>query len=151
MTKFLMLLLVLAVSSCGFTPRGYLNPSQSPPLAAVDIASDDVALTQALKRQFTLLGMQTVNDAQSDVKLTHVELQRYQLAGVLSEVRLVLSAKASYAIDGVWHTYPIVVSKSYQHNKANLSVDDSEGEQALKWLQQTLASRVAEQYHALHP
>lgn len=149
MNKVFTLLLTILMAGCGYAPRDYLNPNSSGELVAIDIASNDSALTQALRRQFALLGIQTATDTQSDVRLNQIELQRYQLVGVLGEVRLVLSATASYNINGVWHTYPIVVSTSYQHNKADPNVDDPEGHQTTKWLHQALASRVAEQYYAL--
>lgn len=146
--KLAFLLGIALLVGCGYTPRGYLNPSDGG--VVIDIANDNPKLSQALKQQFALLGMQVDSDGNGTVRLEQIALQRYKLIGVLSEVRLVLSASASYRVGDVWHSYPVVVSHSYQHNEANLGVDDTEGEQMTRWLYQALASRVAEQYYALN-
>ncbi|MGO1781316.1 MAG: hypothetical protein ACTHZO_03010, partial [Moraxellaceae bacterium] len=73
--------------------------------------------------------------------------------GVLTEIRLVLSADVSYQTmeddEPVTLSNTIRVERSYQYNEASVSTDDQQGDQTRDWLYNSLARRITDQYVAL--
>ena len=87
------------------------------------------------------------------IDISNVRFKRYELVGVLTEIRLVLSADVSYqTIENgkpVTLTNPIQVERSYQYNEASVSTDDQQGDQVRDWLYDSLARRITDQYVAI--
>ena len=88
------------------------------------------------------------------INVNNVRFKRYELVGVLTEIRLVLSADVTYQTiqDGkpVTLTNPIQVERSYQYNEATVSTDDQQGNQIRDWLYDSLARRITDQYVAIN-
>ena len=87
-------------------------------------------------------------------------MQKYELVGVLTEVRLVLSADVTYQtlqteVSSTGSRMPVIVKspvqveRSYQFNEASVSVEDQQGEHVKDWLYDALARRITDQYVAL--
>ena len=87
------------------------------------------------------------------IDISNVRFKRYELVGVLTEIRLVLSANVSYqTIENgkpVTLSNPIQVERSYQYNDASVSTDDQQGDQVRDWLYDSLARRITDQYVAI--
>ena len=87
------------------------------------------------------------------ITVNNVRFKRYELVGVLTEIRLVISADVSYqSIDNgkpVTLSNPIQVERSYQYNEASVSTDDQQGDQIREWLYDSLARRITDQYVAI--
>ena len=128
-------------------------------------------LKEPLKNQLEAVGVNVVDDIgrqinQSNqlytatIRVENVQLQKYELVGVLTEVRLVLSADVTYQTlqaevsntgsrMPVTVKSPVQVERSYQFNEASVSVEDQQGEQVKDWLYDALARRITDQYVAL--
>ncbi len=119
-----------------------------------------------LTRSLEALGIEVVdsiavienaNRADADqiatITVNNVRFKRYELVGVLTEIRLVLSANVSYQTlengKPVTLTNPIQVERSYQYNEASVSTDDQQGTQIRDWLYDSLARRITDQYVAI--
>ena len=87
------------------------------------------------------------------IKVDNLRFQSYELVGVLTEIRLVLSADVTYNTyqngQPVTLTNPIQVERSYQYNEASVSTDDQQGSQIRDWLYDSLARRITDQYVAI--
>ena len=87
------------------------------------------------------------------ISVNNIRFKRYELVGVLTEIRLVISADVSYqALQNgkvVTLTNPIQVERSYQYNEASVSTDDQQGDQVRDWLYDSLARRITDQYVAI--
>ena len=87
------------------------------------------------------------------INIDNVRFKRYELVGVLTEIRLVLSADVTYQTyqnaQPVTLTNPIQVERSYQYNEASVSTDDQQGSQIRDWLYDSLARRITDQYVAI--
>jgi LPS-assembly lipoprotein len=87
------------------------------------------------------------------IKVDNLRFRRYELVGVLTEIRLVLSADVTYDTyqngQPVTLTNPIQVERSYQYNEASVSTDDQQGDQIRDWLYDSLARRITDQYVAI--
>ena len=160
---------VAPLHGCGFQLRGY-------PSAVVQLAQstelvfgtkpDDIMVKNALKRQLDLLALgytDSVNDtavshvpAASEVpriQVDNIRLDTYQLRGILTEIRMVMSADVSYSVqqNGVWQnkTQTLQVQRSYQYDQASVATDNPQADQIRAWLADNLAQRIADQYVAL--
>lgn len=160
---------VAPLHGCGFQLRGY-------PSAVVQLAQstelvfgtkpDDIMVKNALKRQLDLLALgytDSVNDtavshvpAASEVpriQVDNIRLDTYQLRGILTEIRMVMSADVSYSVqqNGVWQnkTQTLQVQRSYQYDQASVATDNPQADQMRAWLADNLAQRIADQYVAL--
>ena len=95
------------------------------------------------------LGAETI----STIAVNNIRFKRYELVGVLTEIRLVISADVSYqSVENgkpVTLTNPIQVERSYQYNEASVSTDDQQGDQIRDWLYDSLARRITDQYVAI--
>ncbi len=168
----------LGLSSCGYQLRGYsaeqapsLNNvihqrlSNKPILLRIKGGKDADNLHKSLVKELARLNVVTNTQANDDqatqlatdthnyLKIDNVRLQKYELVGVLTEVRVVLSADVIYYVgDGqevTQHHYNLLVEDSYQHNKASVSFADNQGKQVAQALYQKLSQRIAEQYITL--
>ena len=87
------------------------------------------------------------------IDISNVRFKRYELVGVLTEIRLVLSADVSYQTfengKPVILKNAIQVDRSYQYNEASVSTDDQQGDQIRDWLYERLARRITDQYIAI--
>ena len=87
------------------------------------------------------------------IDISNVRFKRYELVGVLTEIRLVLSADVSYQTfengKPVILKNAIQVDRSYQYNEASVSTDDQQGDQIRDWLYERLARRITDQYVAI--
>ncbi|HBH33842.1 MAG TPA: hypothetical protein DDW38_04755, partial [Psychrobacter sp.] len=101
----------LILSSCGFHLRGYDSPmTYAVQSTALTINDDDPVsfrLKLPLKQRLNAVGVNVVDDIgrqinssekqyTSSIRVENVQLRRYELVGVLTEVRLVLSADVFY-------------------------------------------------------
>ncbi|ELA08523.1 hypothetical protein MOMA_08176 [Moraxella macacae 0408225] len=157
--------LVLQVTACGFHLRGYTSPlSLSIPSTSLIFGDNlaDVSLKNALKDKFSLLAVtvdtESALDSKSGVQkpsilVQNIRLQNFQLRGVLTEVRMVMSADVTYYTQQhdkiVSKTNTIQVQHSYQYDQANVNTENTQAEKIQNWLYDALAERIADQYVAL--
>ncbi len=163
-----------SLTGCGFHLRGYEAPL-SFEVAKTAVVIEDNRLSFPLKlpliRRLETLGIEvvdgismiernannTVNNSNAEqiatIKVDNLRFKRYELVGVLTEIRVVLSADVTYNTyqDGqpVTLTNPIQVERSYQYNEASVSTDDQQGSQIRDWLYSSLARRITDQYVAI--
>lgn len=145
----------LSLTACGYQLRGMGENSLklAPAYSQVNITTEDNALAYGFKHKLATrlaqLGVSTNSDATHTIMVQNLRYRRYELLGVLTEVRLLMMADVTYQINGKSVTYPIQVERSYQYNEAGVATSDQQGEQAQAWLQDNLAERIAEQYYAM--
>ena len=161
-----------SLSGCGFQLRGYDAPMLSDVAKTAVITEDNrtsFPLKLPLTKRLEVLGVDVItNMTLADVAnnnqkvgaetiaaitVNNVRFKRYELVGVLTEIRLVISADVSYqSMDNgkpVTLTNPIQVERSYQYNEASVSTDDQQGDQIREWLYDSLARRITDQYVAI--
>lgn len=162
-----------SLSGCGFQLRGYDTPLLFDVAKTAVIIEDNrtsFPLKLPLTRRLKALGVDVVDsmaiienagnnkgntDAEQIATITvnNVRFKRYELVGVLTEIRLVLSADVSYQTvengKPVTLSNPIQVERSYQYNEASVSTDDQQGDQIRDWLYDSLARRITDQYVAI--
>lgn len=166
------------LSGCGFHLRGYDVPMRFDIEKTAVVIEDNrtsFPLKLPLIRRLEALGIDVIDgmnliedasNAQIDssvinsdtdqvavINVNNVRFKRYELVGVLTEIRLVLSADVSYQTTEngkpVTLTNPIQVERSYQYNEASVSTDDQQGSQIRDWLYDSLARRITDQYVAI--
>ena len=160
------------LSGCGFQLRGYDTPMLFGVAKTAVIIEDNrtsfplkLPLTRRLKTlSVDVIDNMTTADVVSNnqragaepiaaIDISNVRFKRYELVGVLTEIRLVLSANVSYqTIENgkpVTLSNPIQVERSYQYNDASVSTDDQQGDQVRDWLYDSLARRITDQYVAI--
>ncbi|ABE74348.1 LPS assembly lipoprotein LptE [Psychrobacter cryohalolentis] len=161
-----------SLSGCGFQLRGYDAPMLFDVAKTAVIIEDNrtaFPLKLPLTKRLEALGVDvitnmTLTDVASNnqnvgtetiaaITVNNVRFKRYELVGVLTEIRLVISADVSYqSIDNgkpVTLSNPIQVERSYQYNEASVSTDDQQGDQIREWLYDSLARRITDQYVAI--
>ncbi|WP_201616761.1 hypothetical protein [Psychrobacter immobilis] len=161
-----------ALSGCGFQLRGYGTPMLFDVAKTAIIIEDNrtsFPLKLPLSRRLEALGVDVIDNMTlvditnnnknataepiAAIAVTNMRFKRYELVGVLTEIRLVLSADVSYQTiqNGkvVALTNPIQVERSYQYNEASVSTDDQQGDQTRDWLYDSLARRITDQYVAI--
>lgn len=174
---FVSTLAITSLSACGFQLRGY---HQSDSLQAVrnltttqlifGQALEDIAVKNALKHQFSQLAIKTTDSSASDntnkkidpnnnpsainsIQVSNIRLQTYRLRGLLTEIRMVMSADVTYQIQQNGQpkivTNNLQVQRSYQYDQASVATDNPQAEQIKVWLYDNLAQRIADQYMAL--
>jgi len=161
-----------ALSGCGFQLRGY----DAPMLLDVDktavIIEDNrtaFPLKLPLTRRLETLGVDVISnmtaadvalnnkqasaDPVSVISVDNLRFRQYELVGVLTEIRLIISADVSYQTTEngkpVTLSNPIQIERSYQYNDASVSTDDQQGDQIREWLYDSLARRITDQYVAI--
>ncbi|MEC5210284.1 LPS-assembly lipoprotein [Psychrobacter sp. PL15] len=166
------------LTGCGFQLRGYDTPLRFDVAKTAVIIEDNrtsFPLKLPLTRRLEALGVDvvdsmtllentsnpTVNNSANNtnaeqiaiITVNNVRFKRYELVGVLTEIRLALSADVSYQTvqngQPVTLTNPIQIERSYQYNEASVSTDDQQGDQTRDWLYESLARRITDQYVAL--
>jgi LPS-assembly lipoprotein len=160
------------LNGCGFQLRGYDTPMLLNVEKTAVIIEDNrtsFPLKLPLTRRLKTLGVDVIDNMtaadvtrsnqQADAKtiaaidISNVRFKRYELVGVLTEIRVVLSADVSYqTIENgkpVTLRNPIQVERSYQYNEASVSTDDQQGDQIRDWLYDSLARRITDQYVAI--
>ena len=161
-----------SLSGCGFQLRGYDTPmllNASKTAVIIEDNRTSFPLKLPLTRRLTTLGVDVIDNMSVDdvirsnqqagaktiaaIDIRNIRFKRYELVGVLTEIRLVLSADVSYqTIENgkpVTLTNPIQVERSYQYNEASVSTDDQQGDQIRDWLYDSLARRITDQYVAI--
>ena len=161
--------LLSQLPACGFHLRGYDTPmSQNIPTTELIFKNspEDYAVKNALKKQLEQLSIKTQdtilpNDksvtiqatSPASIEVKNIRLQNYQLRGILTEIRMVLSADVTYrAIENGQPrtlTNTIQVQRSYQYDQGVVATDNPQAEQIKVWLYENLAQRIADQYMAL--
>ncbi|WLP95160.1 LPS assembly lipoprotein LptE [Psychrobacter sp. M13] len=162
------------LTGCGFHLRGYDAPMQFD-VAKTAILIEDNRISFPLKlpltRRLQALGVDvvdgismiesaansSVNNTTAEpiatINISNVRFRNYELVGVLTEIRLVLSADVTYTTvqngQPVTLTNPIQVERSYQYNEASVNTDDQQGDQVRDWLYDSLARRITDQYVAI--
>lgn len=128
---------------------------------------EDFAVKKSLTKQLSQLGSgvigstaqldKTKSNATSNIpsiQVSNIKLHNYQLRGILTEIRLVLSADVKYHIikngQATDVTNAIQVQRSYQYDQASVSTDNPQAEQIKVWLYDNLAQRIADQYLAIN-
>ncbi|MFZ2554516.1 hypothetical protein [Psychrobacter urativorans] len=162
------------LTGCGFHLRGYDAPLRFEVAKTAIIVEDNrisFPLKLPLTRRLEALGVDVVDgitmiesaansaaantDAEqiASIKIDNLRFKNYELVGVLTEIRLVLSADVTYQTmkngQPVTLTSPIQVERSYQYNEASVSTDDQQGTQIRGWLYDSLARRITDQYVAI--
>ncbi|MGO1250631.1 LPS-assembly lipoprotein LptE [Psychrobacter sp.] len=162
----------MALSGCGFQLRGYAAPMLDDAASTAVIIEDNrtsFPLKLPLTEQLESLGVDVISDMTPEevasnnqqqsadpiaaINVSNVSFKQYELVGVLTEIRLVLSADVSYQTtendEPVTLSNTIRVERSYQYNEASVSTDDQQGDQTRDWLYNSLARRITDQYVAL--
>ena len=162
------------LTGCGFHLRGYDAPLQFDVAKTAILIEDNrisFPLKSPLTRRLQALGVNvvdgismiestansTTNNTAAEpiatIDISNVRFRRYELVGVLTEIRLVMSADVTYKTvqngQPVTLTNPIQVERSYQYNEASVSTDDQQGNQIRDWLYDSLARRITDQYVAI--
>ena len=162
------------LTGCGFHLRSYDAPLRFEVAKTAIIVEDNrisFPLKLPLTRRLEALGVDVVDgitmiesaansaaantDAEqiASIKIDNLRFKNYELVGVLTEIRLVLSADVTYQTmkngQPVTLTSPIQVERSYQYNEASVSTDDQQGTQIRGWLYDSLARRITDQYVAI--
>lgn len=156
----ILFLLTLPLSGCGFAFRGSAanaiavhTPSSAPALLFNDARSGEnanqtAALQNALARAFAEHGL-VADDTMGAITVHNIQLFRYELLGVLTEIRFVLTADVSYPV-----TTPtdrqvaqrIRATHSYQFNEAAPAATDRAAGITQAWLYDDLARQITEQW-----
>lgn len=161
------LIITLLLSSCGFQLRGYQNHNYSLDSNHYELITANKVklnlvdnqksrtLKSTLVRELKSLGINTdTADNISSISIKDLHFRRYELVGVLTEVRIIINADVTYKIiyndQEKLHKQPIQIERSYQYNQASISFEDQQGQQMKEWLYKSLAKRIAEQYFTLN-
>ena len=162
----------VSLSGCGFQLRGYDAPMLFDVAKTAIIIEDNrtsFPLKLPLTKRLQALGVDVIDNMTladvannnqkvgaetiAAITVNNVRFKRYELVGVLTEIRLVMSADVSYqSVENgkpVTLTNPIQVERSYQYNEASVSTDDQQGDQIRDWLYDSLARRITDQYVAI--
>lgn len=151
------------LTACGFALRGYQAPvavSAAPVSFIMGNQQEDFAVKRALRNQFDQLNIPVSDVANANpstrmpsIQVANIKIHNYQLRGILTEIRIVLSADVRYRVmeNGTPKvvTNNIQVQRSYQYNQASVSTDNPQAEQIKLWLYDNLAQRITDQYMAL--
>ena len=161
-----------SLSGCGFQLRGYDTPMLFDVAKTAVIIEDNrtsFPLKLPLTRHLEALGVDVIDNMTladvannnqktgaetiAAITVNNLRFKRYELVGVLTEIRLVISADVSYqSMDNgkpVTLSNPIQIERSYQYNEASVSTDDQQGDQIRDWLYDSLARRITDQYVAI--
>ena len=150
-----MSLTLMSLTACGFGLRGVSDTGVqlAPTYDHVNIVTESSAVGYALKpkleTQLAQLGVVSDASAAHQIQVNNLRYREYKLLGVLSEIRLVLTADVIYQMNGQTIRKVVQTERSYQYNEASVATSDQQGEIVKVWLQNSLAHRIAEQYYAL--
>ncbi len=152
------------LTACGFQLRGYNSTlTQNLPKTQLIFGNtfEDIAVKNALKQQFSQFSIQTQDidigqksSSMPSIQVSNIKLQKYQLRGILTEIRMVMSADVTYTLPQSGApkivTTPIQVQRSYQYDQATVATDNPQADQIKVWLYDNLAQRITDQYMALN-
>lgn len=139
--------------------------SLPPAQIVMGTSPEDFAVKKSLTKQLSQLGSgviggdtspktTTASPSLPSIQVSNIQLHNYQLRGILTEIRLVLSADVKYHIiqngKPTDITNTIQVQRSYQYDQASVSTDNPQAEQIKLWLYDNLAQRIADQYLAIN-
>lgn len=163
-----MVAVITVMSGCGYQLRDYERqhlahldaPVHRTFVLSFGSGSHHDELARLLQQKLRALGMQQLQgihasaQTQQKIHIDALNFRQFKLVGVLSEIRVVLSAKVYYqwqAADGSIqnHEDTLQVASSYQYNEADISTHDAQNTQVRHTLTDTLATRISEQYHSL--
>lgn len=145
---------------CGYKLRGSTNNTNLPSshYDKIQLSVTDTKADVLIREQLQLMGyhVTTKTGTQADtpnatpaIDINNLSIQRYELLGILTEIRLILIADVSYQIGLKNHHYTLQATRSYQYNKAGISASDTEYEQIKHWLYQDIARQIGEQHRIL--
>lgn len=146
------------MTACGFTLRGYHEPvAQIKQTTTLNFGNGfaDIRLKNALKETLNQLSIKTSseNSQNANIEVKNISLQKFQLRGVLTEIRMVMSADVSYFVvkngQTLQKTQRIQAQRSYQYDQASVNIDNPQADQIQNWLYDNLAQQIADQYMAL--
>lgn len=152
------ILLIGQLSACGFALQGYHEPIvQLKQITTLNFGNElaDINLKNSLKEKFNQLSIKTISEISptANIQVKNIELQKFQLRGVLTEIRMVMSADVSYYIvkngQTIQKTNHIHAQRSYQYDQASVNIDNPQADQIQNWLYDNLAQQIADQYIAL--
>ncbi|MBS9780661.1 MAG: hypothetical protein KGV51_08550 [Moraxellaceae bacterium] len=158
---------VLSLSACGWQLRGSQQANNANPYFLAENANNKVFLQikgkdegnvmrSALQKELMTLGVVLADNAEgvNEITIDSIKLQKYELVGVLTEIRLVMTVEVSYQVwkEGRLQTTKQVlqVERSYQHNKASVSFGNRQSKRVKAWLYKDIAQQITEQYFALN-
>lgn len=144
--------------------------SLPPAQLVMGTSPEDFAVKKSLTKQLSQLGSSVIGSSTAlkpttnansiananlpSIQVSNIQLHNYQLRGILTEIRLVLSADVKYHIiqngKPTDVTNTIQVQRSYQYDQASVSTDNPQAEQIKLWLYDNLAERIADQYLAIN-
>lgn len=138
----------LVLTGCGYElRRQHINDT-----AQIHLNADPQA-KKILSQQLYLMGYRNTDSqdpsALPAINVQNLVIRRYELLGIVTEIRLVLTADVSYQIGTKTYQYTLQATRSYQYNKAAVSALDTEREAIKDWLYQELAYKIGEQYRIL--
>lgn len=139
----------LSMSACGYQLRGF---NQATATQTIQVSWDNTVsgeLKSALNTQLQAVGFKPNHSTfeTADIALSNVQLQRHKLVGILTEVRLVLSADV-YHKQNNKQKQTLRLTRSYQYNEAGVTTADGESARVQSWLYQDLAKQIADQQYA---
>lgn len=146
------------MTGCGFTLRGYDNQIvQTNQTIGLNFGNNlaDIQLKNAVKEKLNQLSIKTISDTgnTAHIQVKNIELQQFQLRGVLTEIRMVMSADVSYHLikDGktIEKSNRLQAQRSYQYDQASVNIDNPQADQIQNWLYDNLAQQIADQYITL--
>lgn len=147
----LTILLSITLSACGFALRGTTKNTYQTIHDNVVLSVDgDKKLSDSLKKELALNGINTTINSQNHITVNQINIARYELIGVLTEIRLVMTATAQYQINGQTRTHTLTASRSHQYNEAGVSTQDKEETRTIEWLYNDLARQISEQFYTLN-
>lgn len=170
LSTVLVVLFTLVLSGCGFALRGYHNqqmqlPATAPTVVVDAVTAEAAVLKTQLQQQLNQLYKKqpepsaiTLLAPSNTIELNRVTLNRYELLGIITEVRLVLTAEVTYQFiiqtgtqtgQAKTLTKQLQVQRSYQYSKATVNADNPQEEIVEKWLYEALAAQINEQYLVL--
>lgn len=144
--------------------------SLPPAQLVMGTSPEDFAVKKSLTKQLSQLGSSVIGSSTAlkpttnansiananlpSIQVSNIQLHNYQLRGILTEIRLVLSADVKYHViqngKPTDVTNTIQVQRSYQYDQASVSTDNPQAEQIKLWLYDNLAERIADQYLAIN-
>lgn len=155
------------LTACGYQLRGNTLTQVNNKLTPIVVQMDNSVerdFQHRLSEQLHLLGYAPTNhnrpqpntpnsdispDTSPNISINNLQLQRYTLVGVLTEVRLIASADVVYRTQTGTYQHQMQSTRSYQYNEATPASSDAQSSHTQAILYNDLARRIGEQYHTL--
>lgn len=153
-TALTLCLATLLMTGCGYKLRGTAEPlnhgTANSHAKGVALSVDNDVFYAHLKKELALAGIRPSPTNTNKIHIEQQEFSRYELVGVLSEVRLVLTTKVRYELNDKPHHHTLTATRSYQYNEAGVSTQDKEEARVREWLYADMARQVSEQFYTLN-